>query len=232
MVTTLYLVRHGETEGSELKRYCGSMDVQLSEKGVRQMRAASGFIIEHLVGSSASRSLSYLRDIHGQGGASNREAVKNPRLSAIYSSDLRRAVRSAEIIAERHAVNPVRLPALRERSFGIWEGMTFAEIKEKYPSEFDAWAGNPVSHSPMGGENTLAVAERVTKALEEIISRHRGENVSIVAHGGVNRIILCDIMGVPLENIFRIEQDHAAVSIIEFWERYPVVKLMNRGFHG
>ncbi len=232
MVTTLYLVRHGETEGSESKRYCGSMDVPLSEKGIRQMRAASGFIMEHLVGSSASRSLSYLRDIHGQGKASDKEIGKNPRLSAIYCSDLQRATRSAEIIAKRHALDPIQLPALRERSFGIWEGMTFTEIREGYPAEFDAWAGNPVSHSPMGGEDTVTVAERATRALGEIISRHRGENVSIVAHGGVNRIILCDIMGIPLENIFRIEQDHGAVNIIEFWDRYPVVKLMNRGFRG
>jgi len=52
-------------------------------------------------------------------------------------------------------------------------------------------------------------------------------NIAITAHGGVNRIILCHVMGIPLENIFRIEQDFAAVNIIEFWEKYPVVKLLN-----
>ena len=50
---------------------------------------------------------------------------------------------------------------------------------------------------------------------------------AIVAHGGVNRVILCNIMGLPLEHIFRIEQDNAAVNIIEFWEAYPVIKLLN-----
>jgi alpha-ribazole phosphatase len=53
-----------------------------------------------------------------------------------------------------------------------------------------------------------------------------------VAHGGVNRIILCHIMGIPLENIFRIEQDYGAVNIIEFWDKYPVVKLLNGGTDG
>jgi len=51
--------------------------------------------------------------------------------------------------------------------------------------------------------------------------------VAIVAHGGVNRIVLCHILGIPLENIFRIEQDYAALNIVEFWEKYPVMKLLN-----
>ena len=68
-----------------------------------------------------------------------------------------------------------------------------------------------------------------------ILSNHQFQlnlhllSIAVVAHGGVNRIILCHIMGIPLENIFRIEQDFAAVNIIEFWEKYPVVKLLNGG---
>lgn len=233
MVTTLYLVRHGAIEGGSVKRYHGSLDVPLSEKGVGQMKGAAGFISVHLGDSTTSKYLGYLRDIHDpkdiNGEMPEKGAEENPNLSAIYSSDLQRAVRSAEIIAEPHGLTPVQLPALRERNFGIWEGMTFTDIKEKYPSEFEAWAGNPLKYSPIGGENTIEVNERVVNALGEIIDRHTGENISIVAHGGVNRIILCHIMEVPLENIFRIEQDYAAVNIIEFWDKYPVVKLINGG---
>ena len=64
MVTTLYLVRHGETEGSETKRYKGSIDVPLSEKGAGQIRGASVFIREHLTKASFSKHMSYLKDIH------------------------------------------------------------------------------------------------------------------------------------------------------------------------
>jgi broad specificity phosphatase PhoE len=233
MVTTLYLVRHGAIEGSGVKRYHGSIDVPLSDKGVRQMRGAAGFIVEHLGDSSVSKYLGYLKDIHEPKdvtpGMNEGEMEATQRLSAVYSSDLQRAARSAEIIAEPHDLTPTRLSALRERNFGIWEGMTFTEIKETYPSEFEAWAGNPLRYSPVGGESTLEVSDRVVAALAEIIDRHSGENISIVAHGGVNRVILCHIMGVPLENIFRIEQDYAAVNIIEFWDKYPVVKLINGG---
>ena len=107
--------------------------------------------------------------------------------------------------------------------------MTFTEIKENYPKEFEAWAGNPLRYSPVDGESTVEVRERAVKAVDSLLSNHNSEHIAIVAHGGVNRIILCHIMGIPLENIFRIEQDFAAVNIIEFWEKYPVVKLINGG---
>jgi alpha-ribazole phosphatase/probable phosphoglycerate mutase len=79
----------------------------------------------------------------------------------------------------------------------------------------------------MGGESTIMVKERVIPELDGIVKKHGDEEVAIVAHGGINRIVLCHILGIPLENIFRIEQDYAAVNIIEFWDRYPVVKLIN-----
>jgi alpha-ribazole phosphatase len=236
MVTTLYLVRHGAIEGSGVKRYHGSIDVPLSREGVEQIQEAAEFIADRLFDSTTSKYLSYLREIHDpkdvDGSLRGEESSDQPGLSAVYCSDLQRAVRSAEIIAEPHGVTPVQVPALRERNFGIWEGMSFTEIKENYPAEFEAWAGNPLKYSPVGGENTIEVNYRVVSALEEIIGRHSGENISVVAHGGVNRIILCHIMGIPLENIFRIEQDYGAVNIVEFWDKYPVVKLLNGGVAG
>jgi len=237
MVTTLYLIRHGETEGAEVRRYKGSIDVPLSEKGIEQMRRVSKFLFTD-------------SPIH---------RFTHSHLYAVYCSDLIRAVKSAEIIAEPHGLHPVIIPELRERNFGIWEGMSFTEIKEKYPKEFDAWAGNPLKFSPIEGESTIEVRDRVIKALSKILNSageqkyksvvkdqsikgskyrrvqdsdsltlgHSDTNIAIVSHGGVNRIILCHFLGIPLENIFRIEQDYAALNVIELWDRYPVVKLIN-----
>ncbi len=208
MVTTLYLIRHGETIGSDAKRYKGSIDVPLSERGIAQIKKVSVFIAEKL------------------------------KLSAVYCSGLSRAAKSAEIIAEPHGLKPMVIHEFRERNFGLWEGMTFSEIKEMYPAEFEGWASDPLRHSPINGESTIEVYERVIGTLDSIVSKHTAEsddqnpvadNIAVVAHGGVNRIILCHLMGVPLENFFRIEQDHAGVNIIEFWERYPVIKLLNGG---
>lgn len=237
MVTTLYLIRHGETEGRGTKRYHGSIDVPLSEKGIEQMRKTSFFVAKHLKTSDSLKHLSYLRDINGQtadvqaygnaGKSSEIPNVETARLSAIYCSDLSRAVKSAEIIAEPHGLRAVAIPDLRERSFGKLEGMTFLEIKERYPVEFDLWAADPVKHSPMEGETTIAVRDRVIAAMDRILHSHNGDNIAIVAHGGVNRVILCHILDIPLENIFRVEQDYGTVNVIEFWDRYPVVKLVN-----
>lgn len=201
MVTTLYLIRHGETEGGEVRRYKGSIDVPLSERGVRQMSEAASFLERYLRGIAPS----------------------------IYCSPLSRALRSAEILAGTYGTRPVIIKDLRERHFGVWEGLTFAEIRERYPLEFDAWAGNPLAHSPREGESTLEVRDRVIPALNRLLDTHRGESVMIVAHGGVNRVILCHLIGIPLENIFRIEQECAHLNIIELWDDYPVVKLLNGG---
>ncbi len=202
MVGTLYLIRHGSTEGDGLRRYKGSLDVPLSGEGEKEMERAAAFVKASL-------------------------DSKYRKLDAIYSSDLRRATRSAEILAAVLGGNPVAVPGFRERHFGKWEGLTFEEIEERWPDAFGAWAADPLNHSPLEGESTLQVSERVERAMDEILGNHNGGEVAIVAHGGVNRAILCRLMGVPLENIFRIEQDHGAVSIVEFHDGFPVVKLLN-----
>jgi broad specificity phosphatase PhoE len=236
MVTTLYLVRHGSIEAGGTRRYYGTMDVPLLEEGVEQMKAACGLITRYLADPAAARDRSYLKDIHDPEKTSpeGRDEAddETPGLTAIYCSDLQRAVRSAEIIAEPHGLHPIQVPGLRERNFGIWEGLTFTEIKEKYPLEFAAWADNPLKYNPIGGESTLDMGPRVTRAMENIVESHPGEEIAVIAHGGVNRIALCQIMGIPLENIFRIEQDYGAVNIVEFWDRYPVVKLLNGRAYG
>jgi alpha-ribazole phosphatase len=200
MATTLYLIRHGVTEGNGEKRYKGSIDVPISAEGLEQVRRSSGFI----------------RDCLGSGS-----------LSAVYASPLSRALDSAGVIAEPHGLEPIVVDGLKERNFGIWEGMSLSEIQQKYPDAFRAWAANPLEHSPVGGESTMQVRDRIVPVVEDIVSRHYDEKIAIVAHGGVNRVILCHYLCMPLEHIFRIEQDNASVSIIKFYEKYPVAKLIN-----
>ncbi|HTZ17034.1 MAG TPA: histidine phosphatase family protein, partial [Dissulfurispiraceae bacterium] len=191
--------------GQEEKRYKGSIDVPISGTGLAQIKRTGEFI---------------------------RAALGGPSLAAVYSSPLSRALRSAEILAAPFGLQPIVVSELRERHFGVWEGMTLSEISEKYPDEFRAWAANPLEHSPMGGESTLQVRDRLMPVYEEIVSRHPGENIVIAGHGGVNRIVLCHVLGMPLEHIFRIEQDNAAVNIIAFYDKFPVVRLLNGGTVG
>jgi len=207
MGTKIYLIRHGETEDADSGRYKGHLDVPLSENGIKQIKKLA-------------------RYISGEAGKRGSVEVDHSGLSAIYCSDLIRAVKSADIIAEQFDLKPIILAGLRERNFGEWEGMKFNEIEEKWPDAFSAWASNPLKFSPMDGESTSEVRERVMPAFNEITDQHKGQNIAIVSHGGVIRIILCELLGIPLENIFRIEQDFAALNIIELWD-YPVIKQIN-----
>ncbi len=209
MAAKVYLIRHGETAGAETMRYKGHIDVPLSENGVGQIKRLSAF----LSGEAGKRGSGEVKGISGT-------------LGAVYCSGLGRAVKSAEIIAEPFGLKPIVVEDFKERGFGVWEGMSFDEIQEKYPDAFSAWAENPLKFSPMEGESTLDVKDRAMKVFDEIIGKHNGENIAIVAHGGVNRVILCELLGIPLENIFRIEQDFAALNVIELWD-YPVVKHLN-----
>ena len=233
MFTKIYLIRHGETEGAETKRYKGHINVPLSEKGIRQMERVAEYLSAEVRKRGSAEVTSELPDFRAS------------ELSAIYTSDLSRAVKSAELIAEPHGLKPVIMPELRERNFGIWEGMTFDEIKGKYPEEFVAWTGNPLKFSPMQGESTIEVRDRAVRALEKILNQNtdnpsipplikggqRGvtssKSIAIVSHGGINRVILCELLGVPFENIFRVEQDYGCLNVVELWDNYPVVKLIN-----
>ena len=210
IMTRVYLIRHGETEDADSRRYKGHIDVPLSEKGVEQMKR----VAKYIMGDSNLARRVPLRN--GCGGP----------LTAVYCSDLSRAIKSAEIIAHPCDLKPVHIKGLKERSFGEWEGMTFDEIKEKWPDAFCAWAANPLKFSPMGGESTTEVRDRAIKALNEITVKHEEQNIAIVSHGGVIRVVLCELLGIPLENIFRIEQGFAALNVIEIWD-YPVVTLIN-----
>ncbi len=217
MVTKIYLIRHGETEDADSRRYKGHIDVPLSENGIKQIERLSDYLATWLNVAQKSSLNNIELSLNN---------FKQFKLKAVYTSDLSRAIKSAEIIGEPFGLKPVIVEGLKECNFGVWEGMSFDEIEKKFPDAFKAWAENPLKFSPMEGESTLDVKERALKAFNKIVGKHNGENIAIVAHGGINRVILCHLLGIPLENIFRIEQDFAALNVIELWD-YPVVTLLN-----
>ncbi len=157
------------------------------------------------------------------------EFLRPMGIEAIYSSDLRRARKGAEIISRIIGVGYRTVPSLREINLGRWEGLTFDEVKRLYPEEADFRFRDLATYRIKGGENIMDLRERVIPALERIIQDHRGRRVLIVAHGGVNRVILAHAMGLPLENFFRIEQDYGALNVIDFFDDTPLVRLVNGG---
>lgn len=154
--------------------------------------------------------------------------LKETGLSACYCSDLSRCARGADIICSPIGIRPVAMPELRELSFGEWEGKTWAELAENYPEQWQARMADPVNYRVPGGESLVDLGNRVFPAVREIVEKHRGEEVLVVAHGGVNRVILLQALGAPLTSMFRIEQDFGCLNIIDYYaDGNPVVKLLN-----
>jgi alpha-ribazole phosphatase/probable phosphoglycerate mutase len=153
-------------------------------------------------------------------------------VDAVYSSDLARSCHCAELIAEAHNLEIVTDAALRELHIGDWEGRTWAELREAYPDDWQARLKDLVNFQVPGGESLQDAANRIRPILTMIIKEHEGGNVALVAHGGVNRIILLDAIGAPLQQAFSIEQDFGCLNIIDYLEGgNSVVKLLNGVSH-
>lgn len=149
-------------------------------------------------------------------------------ITACYTSDLCRTVRGGEILGSYLGVEPVRMPALRELNSGGWEGLTAAEVQARRPEEWAARLNDLVHFRIPGGESLSDLAERVLPAFREIVARHQGEEVLVVGHGGVNRVILAHALGVPLSRLFHIEQTYCCLNVIDCYaDGNSVVKLMN-----
>jgi len=151
-------------------------------------------------------------------------------ITAVYSSDLQRAFKGAEIIGKYLEIKPVKVDAFRELHLGRWEGLTREEGVARFPEEAD-FRFRDLAHTRVkGGENLHDLKERVIPAMEDILNKHKGEHITLVAHGGVNRVILCDAMKLPMENFFRIEQDYGCLNVIDYFDDgVKVVKLLNGG---
>ncbi|MBI3802564.1 MAG: histidine phosphatase family protein [Nitrospirae bacterium] len=148
-------------------------------------------------------------------------------IEAVYTSDLERSRRGGEAIAKTCGVPLYEMPALREKNFGVWEGCTAEEIAGRYPEAWNAWLTDPMDSRPEGAETYREVGERVFWALERILKTHPGEEVAVVAHGGVNKMILAASLCQPPRALFRIEQKYGGLNIIDFYRKRVLVRLVN-----
>jgi len=157
-----------------------------------------------------------------------KERLAGTPVSACYTSDLTRCVTGSRIICEQFGIEPVRRSELRELNIGVWEGLTWQEIQLNWPEEWQARLADLVNYRVPQGENLLDVQARLMPVIGEIIERHRGQEVLVVGHGGVNRIVLLNAIGAPLAGMFNIEQTYGCYNIIDYYaDGRATVKLLN-----
>lgn len=148
-------------------------------------------------------------------------------VQAVFCSDLSRTRESAALLAAPFNVQPVADAAFREIDLGVWEGLTLEEIIERYGAQYRERCAAVGGYRVAGGESFCDVRDRAVPCLERCVARCRGQTVIIVAHGGTNRVLLAHCLGMPLDNLVRIEQQYACVNIIDFYDGGPVVVCMN-----
>lgn len=181
----LRLTRHGESVWNEVRRFQGTTDVPLSARGRAQARALG-------------------------------RALRGLRLAAAYVSPMRRARETAEIALEGAGVPLIPMEELRELSLGAWEGCLAEEIMRRDGDPYRAWLRAPVDCPPPGAEPLDAVRARVVRAVNRIAAAHPGgEDVLVVAHGGVISVYACHLLGCSFNQLWRLRVDNASVTTVQ-----------------
>jgi alpha-ribazole phosphatase len=194
--TRLLLIRHAEPEAEARGRCYGTLDIGLSDGGLRQADRLA-------------------------------RALAQNGLAAIYTSPRRRALQTAAALGRVHGLAPVVDERLCEIDFGDFEGRTYEEIEREHPELFRRWMETPTEIEFPNGESYERFQARALLALASILERHRGDTVAVVSHGGIARAILADCLSIPDAGIFRIDQSYGALSIVDWLDGVPIVRLIN-----
>jgi alpha-ribazole phosphatase len=149
------------------------------------------------------------------------------QLDAVYASDLERAMQTAQIIAEGHNQPVIADLRLREISFGDWEGLTFDEVRARWPGEVDAWLGDSLRIAPPSGETLAQVAGRVQDAFNDVAGKNEDRTVLLVAHGGPLRVLLCLALGLDVRAHWRFRLDAASVSELSVYDGEATLVKLN-----
>lgn len=141
--------------------------------------------------------------------------LMSERITAVYSSDLRRAKATADAVAEAHGLNVQADRSLREINFGAWEGLTREQISQRYPELSHQWWSNPVTTRLPDGETLADVADRAVASLYGMAQRHQGETIVVASHGGTIRAAIGSLIHMDLNQYWRLRQDNAALNLVE-----------------
>jgi broad specificity phosphatase PhoE len=158
-------------------------------------------------------------------------ATRLQKPTAVYSSDLQRAFHTAEILAHALRAPLCPEPALRERHWGLWEGLTAEEVQQRFPEHHFTYLYDPMMGTPPEAEPMRAFWERVRLFGRRLIDQHPSGELVIVGHGGSLRILLCDALAGDIQTYRRIRLDNTSISIVERAGERLYVSLLNYTDH-
>jgi len=160
-----------------------------------------------------------------------RDRLADNKIDAIYSSDLKRALVTAEIISAGHKLDIVTCPELREINYGDIEGLTFEKINRLYPEVAESLTNFRPQLSFPGGESFEEFTERACKFLDRLKRHTPSQTILIVSHGGLLRVLVCHLTGVKLTHWRLLHFDNASLSIVETHSQTATINLLNDTSH-
>ena len=155
------------------------------------------------------------------------EAIKDETLHAVYSSPLSRSMETAENIAKFHNLPVVPLEAIVDISYGEWEGVGLKEVQQQSPDLYALWLQEPHKIRFPQGETLEEVRSRTMEALEDLLTKHRNENIALVAHRVPNKVLCCALLGLDNSNFWRIQQDTASTNLFVHKDDKWIVSFLN-----
>ncbi len=149
-------------------------------------------------------------------------------LAAIYSSNLQRAVVTAQTIAQGHNLSVTQVADFKEINFGAWEGLPFQEINEKYHDNFTAFFKSPKDTAPQGGESFAELQKRAWPALQKIVAEQRDDTtILVVCHGGTVRALVCAALGIDLNTVWSIDIDNVSLTSLMYYNNGYNLRYLN-----
>jgi broad specificity phosphatase PhoE len=200
-MTCFILVRHGQTEWNRVERFRGHADVPLDEIGLAQAEATG------------------------------RRIAQAWKPSAVYSSPLSRAVKTAEAIAGHFSLPVQTHPDLIDIDYGKWQGMAPDEVRERWPAALHAWYNVPAEAFIPGGETLADLRARAMRTIIELGTKYYGKTIVVVGHTVINRIILLGVLGLTNERFWHIKQDTGAINVFEVENHDYVLVSLNDTCH-
>lgn len=184
-MTTIVLVRHGQTEWNRVERFRGRADVPLNDTGM------------------------------AQAAATGRRVAAGWAPQAVFSSPLSRAMRTAEAIAGHFDLAVQAHPGLLDIDYGEWRGLTPEEARQGWPDELHAWYAAPQTCRIPGGETLADLRARTVETMESVIASYPPQaTIVLVAHTVVNRILLLAALGLGNERFWRLKQEPCAINVL------------------
>jgi broad specificity phosphatase PhoE len=202
-VTWLYLVRHGATEAYERVPYI-------------------------LQGNAIDMPLSPAGDAQARDVA---DFLKQFPITHVYSSNLLRACQTAQLIARERNIVPLVIDDLHECNVGLWEGLDWQTIRERYPEEHRRFVENSGETPYLGGESYSDVLQRTMPIIERLCDLHKGQSIAVVAHNVVNRALLAHLLGLGLGRAPKIAQANGGVNLIRRCDDRNELVTLNSVFH-